>query len=400
MYMFNLSKKEKRIYLDYASATPVSEEALLAMKPYFSSKFWNPSAIYEEGVEARKAVSEARTKIAQVISSQPEEIIFTSSGTESDNLAVLGVFEASSPKDRAHFITSKIEHSALIEAFVEVERRGGKVSKIGVGPEGIVDPKDIAAEVTSETVLVSISYANGEIGSIQPIKEIAKIIRDEKNKRVVTENPRPIYLHCDASQAANYLDLNVEKLGVDLLTLDGSKIYGPKGIGILFVKKGTRLHPMIHGGGQEMGLRSGTENVPSIVGIAEALEIVQKEKEKESARMGDLQKYFLEGIKKIVPNFELNGSLEKRLPNNINICVPFLDSEFAVIRLDREGVACSSSSACRNLKDNSSSYVVAALGERKERECTDSSVRFSMGRHTTKKEIDRVLKILKELALG
>ncbi len=390
-------KEKKRIYLDYASTTPIDDDVVRAMKPYLQESFANPSAIYREGVFAKRSLSEARTSIARVLSCKSEEIIFTASGTESNNLALLGVFRAAKKKiAKPHIITTKIEHPSVLEVMEQIEREGGEVSYVGVAENGIVRPVDIQKALRPETILISIMYANNEMGTIQPLREIFRVIQNfQKTKSGGVKSGNYPYLHTDASQAANYLSLNVDSLGVDLMTLDASKIYGPKGVGALFIKKKVSLNPIIFGGGQERGLRSGTENVAGIVGMAKAIEIAGKFRNSESgeiSRLAKLRDYFISEVLKRFGEARLNGDPKLRLPNNVNICFPGVDAEFAVLKLDNAGISCASASACNNLSENSASYVIGALPKGKE--CAKSSLRFTLGRSTTKKEIDTVLEIL------
>ncbi|MEQ1561643.1 MAG: aminotransferase class V-fold PLP-dependent enzyme, partial [Nitrospira sp.] len=286
-----------------------------------------------------------------------------------------------------------IEHPAVLEVFDEIERRGGKVTKVSVNEDGVVRPRDILEAITENTVLVSVMYANNEIGTIQPVREIAKIIKEYKLKN----NLNKPYFHTDACQAGLYLSLDTQKLGVDLLTLDGIKIYGPRSSGLLFVKNGTEIKPIMFGGGQEKGLRSGTENLTSVLGLSQAIEIAEKMRESESERLKNIRDYAIENILKTFPKATLNGSVENRLPNNINICFPNLDAEFAVISLDVSGFAVSYSSSCRNLKEDSSSYVVEALGKTN---CSQSSLRITLGRESRKSDIDNFIVALKKIVLS
>jgi cysteine desulfurase len=372
----------KRIFLDYASTTPLDRKVAKAMAPFTTKHFGNPSALYKEGLVAKAALKDARERIAPLLNIRVEEIIFTGSGTEADNLALLGLFNHFKKQFTPHIITTAIEHPAVLEACKYIEQQGGEVSYIGVEEHGIVDPQKIKAALKPTTILVSVMYANNEIGTIQPIREIARQVKEyrEANK---TEFP---FMHTDASQAANYLDLSFQKLGVELMTLDASKIYGPKGIGLLGVRRTVPLTPILFGGGQEKGLRAGTENVPAIVGMAAALVAAQAMKEKETVRLKALQDYFIAQVIKISPNVLINGDSVLRLPNNVNICIPGLDAEFAVIKLDHEGISCSSASSCMNLSENSYSYVIDALPERG-KNCRESSLRFTFGRYTTKREL-------------
>lgn len=385
----------KRIYLDNAATTPVDKRVEKSMRPYLRKEFGNPSALYREGVTARRAVDDARRSVAQMLSAHPDEIVFTGSGTESDNLAILGVLNPLggwTPKSvKPHIVTSAIEHPAVLEVCKALERDNiADVTYVGVDERGVVNPKDVKEALRPETVLVSIMYANNEIGTVQPIREIAKVIRGWRK----THGSKYPYFHTDACQATNYLDMNVLRLGVDLLTFNGSKIYGPKGVGALFIKKGTDVAPMIYGGGQENGLRAGTENVHAIVGFAQACKIAEEMKEKETARLTDLRDYFIKNLLSNIPGSILNGDENERLPNNVNISIPNIDSEQLVIELDTKGVAASARSACKS-RDYESSYVIMALG-RKPLE-NEGGVRFSLGRDTKKKDIDYVLKVMPKI---
>ncbi|MBX4210531.1 cysteine desulfurase [Candidatus Parcubacteria bacterium] len=383
-----MAKSAKRIYMDYASTTPVDPAVFSAMKPYFSEEFANPSALYREAVAAKKAVENARASLAKQIGAHPDEIIFTGSGTESVNLAILGTLGGQKITSKPHLVMTVIEHPAVLEAAAAAAWYGSKISQVTVSETGLIDPKDIKKAITPDTVLVSVMYANNEIGTIQPIHEVAKIVRHARKERSSTLP----YFHTDASQAANYLDIHVDRLGVDLMTLDGSKIYGPKGIGILYARRGVPLRPIIFGGGQERSLRSGTENVALIVGIARALEITTKIKEKESKRLTKIRDYCISEIKKNFPDTLVNGDEDKRLPNNVNVCFPKLDSEFLVLSLDAQRIMASAATACLNIGDQNSSYVIEATGRK---ECAASSLRFTFGRGTKKSDITALIKALK-----
>ncbi len=418
----------KRVYLDYAATAPVDPRVKKAMDRFFIEKFGNPSSIYQEGRTAKKAVENSRQEIAKIINASPEEIIFTSGGTESDNLAIFGVAnlnclppsrlnpQAGSDADSGfkqfkpfHIITSKIEHHAVLNPIKFLEKNGFEITYLDVGKEGIVKPKDVQKSLRKNTILVSIMYANNEIGTIQPIAEIGKILRKFKE----TESPSVLgdsvskceypFFHVDACQAAGYLDLDVKKLGVDLMTVNGSKIYGPKGIGFLYARKparnashsdaggGIKLIPQMYGGEQERGLRPGTENVPAIVGLAEALKISQKEKTKEVKRLVVLRDYFIKRLTKEIPKTYLNGHPIKRLPNNINVSILGTEGESIVLYLDELGISCSTGSACTS-SSLEPSHVIMALA--RPYEYSHGSVRFTLGRKTTKKDIDYVMKIL------
>lgn len=388
----------KCVYLDHAATTPVDPRVKKAMDKFFVREFGNPSSLYKEGREAKRAIDTARADIAKIIGARSEEIIFTSGGTESNNLAILGVVggnlsslrtvikgnptEAKIPasKKKYHIITTKIEHHSVLNPIKFLEKNGLDITWLDVGEEGVVKPGDVERALKPNTILVSIMYANNEIGTIQPIKEIGKILR--KHKAV---------FHTDACQAAGYLDLNVKKLGVDLMTVNGSKMYGPKGVGFLYVKGGLKLEPIMYGGEQEKGLRPGTENVPAIIGLAEAFKIAQKEKNKEVRRLTGLRDYFIKRITTEIPKVFLNGHPLKRLPNNINVSILGTEGEAVVLHLDEEGISCSTGSACSSASLEPS-HVIMAL--KKPHEYGHGSLRFTLGRKTTKKEIDYVMKIL------
>jgi cysteine desulfurase len=376
------------IYLDHAAATPVDPSVLRAMRPFFCERFANPSSFHADGLDAQRAVSDARKKIAQALNAREDEIIFCSGGTESDNLAVLGAVRAAG--GGRHVITSAVEHPAVLEPLKKL--RDGKEIELAILPvdkHGLVSPKDAAAAVRADTALVSVMYANNEIGTVQPIADIGReILKWRKEHK--TEYP---YFHSDACQAAGALDLNAEKLHVDLLSFSGSKIYGPKGAGALFVKRKTKIEPIMRGGGQERGLRPGTENVPGIIGLARALEIAQEKREKENARLVKLRDRLILGLLKI-PKSRLNGHPCKRLPNNVNVSFLDAEGESLVLYLDAKGVRCSTGSACASAKLEPS-HVIRAMGL--PYEAAHGSVRFSLGRSTTRADIDHVIRIVPEV---
>lgn len=403
----------ERVYLDYASATPLDPQVLRAMHETLGF-FANPASLYEEGRKAKEISDKARKTVATVLRAVPSEIIFTSGGTEANNLAIFGAidyFSKINPNTKPHIIVSTIEHSSVLEAVKKLkEEKGTEVSFIKPDKGGIINLKDIRSALKKNTALISVMYANNEIGTIEPIIEIAKVIRHFKKAKSLPDLLRkskqasyklkaksfpasfPLF-HTDAAQATNYLSLDVLKLGVDLMTLDASKFYGPKGMGVLFARKNIPLLPQIVGGGQENNLRSGTENLSSIIGFAKALQIAEKIKAKESKRQEVLRDYFVGKLSKL-PGATINGSMQNRLPNNISVCINGLDAEFAVFQLDNRGIAASSASTCMNLKEDSYSYVVEELGKIG---CSRSSLRFSLGRNTAKKDIDNCLKALKEV---
>ncbi|MBS3170091.1 cysteine desulfurase [Candidatus Woesearchaeota archaeon] len=373
----------KQIYLDHAAATPVREEVLAVMKPFFSQEFANPNSIHAAGRKARDAVESARESVRKIIRAEkPSEIIFTGSGTESINLAIKGIMRAYHKKGN-HIITTKIEHKAVLETCRYLQKHGGcRVTYLNVDREGKVNPRDVEKATSKKTVLITVMSANNEIGTIQPIAEIAALARKHK-----------VLFHTDACQAAGALDLNVQRLGVDLLTLNGSKIYGPKGVGLLYVRTGVRLVPLFHGGGQEFGLRSGTENVPGIVGFAAALEWAEKERFKEAKRLRSLRDHFIERILKEVPQSRSNGHPVQRLPNNVNISFAGVDAEVLVKTLSAEGIYVSAGSAC-TANSVVVSRVLKAIGV--PQEFAFGTIRFSLGKKTTKKELDTVLAALQK----
>ena len=399
-----ISKSNKKVYLDFASATPLCKEVEKAMDSV-SDFFANPDSIYASGVETKKIVENARKSVAGILSARSDEIIFTSGGTEGNNLVIFGLYNFlinENSNRKLHIVTSTIEHSSVLESIRELENKGVKVTYVKPNNEGIIDPKDIRDALRPETFLVSIMYVNNEIGTIQPIREISKIIRNfRKALSPKLQALSSVFFHTDACQAPNYLDLSVQALGVDFLTLDGGKIYGPKGVGIIFSKRSISLKPIFFGGSQERGVRSGTLSTSLVVGFAKALEVAVLLSEKESKRLLKLREYFLNEIinklPKVMGQPRINGSLIERVPNNINICFEKLDAEFAVLALDAYGVECSSASTCMNIKNESYSYVVKELGEK---DCSMSSLRFSFGRSTTKKDLDYCLKALGHILLN
>ena len=353
----------QRIYLDYAATTPVLPEVLEAMVPYFSGEFGNASGVYSWSRTARQALDQARDQVAKVLGAQPEEIVFTGGGSESDNLAIKGAAWAYRDRGR-HIITSAIEHHAVLEACHWLEGQGFEVTYLPVNGEGLVDPQSVKEALRPDTILVTIMHANNEVGTIQPIAEIGEIVRDTK-----------AVFHTDAVQTAGVLDINVDHLNVDLLTLSGHKLYGPKGVGALYVRKGTRLVPMIHGGGHERRRRAGTENVPGIVGLARALEITHSERESENARLQALRDKLISGLSAI-PYTRVNGSLAQRLPNNVNVCFEFIEGESLLLTLDMRGVAASSGSACTS-GSLEPSHVLLAMGL--PHEIAHGSLRLTLG---------------------
>jgi cysteine desulfurase len=383
--------------MDHASATPVDPRVLAAMEPFFGAQYGNPSAIHKEGVLARRAVDTARSRIAGLLDVHADEIIFTGSATESANLAIVGAVHAwqlSHAGKTAHIIVSAIEHDAVLESVRLLEREGVRVSYLPVDKEGIVVVSALKEMITLETVLVSVMYANNEIGTIQPIKEIAKSIRKWKKEHrgvVRTEKPKdddryPLF-HTDACQAANYCDMRIPSLGVDLLTLNAAKVYGPKGIGLLFASRGTPLSSLVVGGAQERGLRAGTENVPAIVGFAEALARTREIADQESARLTLLRDRMILKLRELSPKIIINGSVSERLPNNVNFTVPDVDHEFLLLALDAAGFAVATKSACNEF-DAETSHVLAAIRTSAESAVPPSGIRLTFGRTTTAEDVD------------
>lgn len=377
-----------KLYFDYASTAPLDPRVLGKMRPYLGREFGNPSNLYKLGRNAKRAIDGAKEKICAALNCGPQEFIFTGSATEADNLAVLGIARANKHLGNK-IITSAIEHKAVLAACRSLEEEGFKVVEIGVDKDGLVNPKEIAGALDDKTVLVSIMYANNEIGTIQPIKEIADIIRNfrKSNKQ---EHP---YFHTDASQAVNYLDIDVKRLGVDLLTLSGHKIYGPKGVGGLYVHKGIRIKPFVFGGGQQAGIRPGTENIAAIVGLGEAMMLAEKIKRKEYKRIKALRDRLERGIRRSIPKVILNGHPELKLPNILNVSILDIEGESALLRLDEFGISVNTGSAC-NSQSLEPSYVLMALG--RPYEYIHGSLRFSLGRYTAKESVDYLLKILPE----
>jgi cysteine desulfurase len=369
----------KRIYLDYAATTPMHSEVAKAMSPYYSEKFGNASSIYSYGQEAKAAIDSARDRLASFLGAQDDEIVFTSGGTESDNFALKGIAYANKNKGN-HIIVSAIEHHAIIETCKFLEKIGFVVTYIQVGKSGLVNPFDVKKAITGKTILVSIMHGNNEVGTIQPISEMSKITKEAD-----------VYFHTDAVQTAGHIPMNVNELGVDLLSVSAHKLYGPKGVGALFIKKDTRITPFIHGGSQEKGKRAGTENVPGIVGFSKAIEIAQTEMIEESKKLLSLRNKLIEGIFKRIESVYLNGDSVERLPNNVNVSIDFIEGESICLNLDLEGICVSTGSACSSTSLEPS-HVLLAMGIPATQ--AHSSLRFTMGKWTTEEEIDRVLEIL------
>jgi len=374
------SYKKRSIYLDHAATTPVDPVVKKAMDPFFTEEFGNPSAFYEIGLRAQESLEDARARIAKILGCVPNEVIFTGSGTESDNLAILGVARA---KGKGHIITSAIEHHAVSDTIEHLKEEGFTVTVLPVDKYGLVDPRVLEEEIKTETILVSLMYANNEIGTVEPIKELAAICRK-----------KGVLFHTDACQAGGALPINVKKLGVDLMTINGSKIYGPKGVGCLYIRSGIKLEPIVYGGGQERGLRSGTENVPGIIGFAKALELAQKNCTSENKRLIKLRDKLIKGLTTKIPNCFLNGHPTKRLPNNVNITILDIEGESIILFLNELGVYASTGSACTS-KSLDPSHVITAIGL--PYEAAHGSIRFTLGHSTKESDIDFVLEIMPKI---
>ncbi len=369
----------KRVYLDYAATTPTDPEVVRAMLPFFTDVFGNPSSIHACGQEAGAAVSEARTRVASLIGASDEEIVFTSGGTEADNTALEGVAYAAEGRGN-HIITSAIEHHAISETCRFLETRGFAVTVLPVDGSGLVDPDAVRRAITARTVLISVMHANNEIGTIEPIAEIGKIALEAG-----------IPLHTDAVQTAGHIPLNVNELGVSLLSMSAHKLYGPKGVGALYVKKGTRLMPFMHGGGQERGRRSSTENVPGIVGFGKAAAMAAEHIPQEARHLTQLRDRLINGILTGIDHTRLNGHPTRRLPNNVNISVDFIEGESMCLTLDLAGICSSTGSACSS-GSVEASHVLLAIGLPHHQ--AHGSLRFSLGKWTTQEDVDQVIKAL------
>ncbi len=370
-------------YLDYAAATPLDSEVLAAMQPFFADAFYNPSAGYMVAQKVRACLEKARADVATVLGARSSEIIFTAGGTEADNLAICGVLQQF---PGANLVVSAIEHDAVL-----APARQFNCSAALVDGQGIVDLADLESKINDQTVLVSVMYANNEVGSIQPIRHIAALLQKIRNERHKAGNKLPLYFHTDACQAANYLDLQVARLGVDLVTLNGGKIYGPKQSGVLYVSSRVQLQPVIRGGGQERNLRSGTENVGACIGFAKALQLVQAKRHSEAERLGELQTTAYKLIAEKMPQAVINGSRKHRLPNNIHLTIPGQDNERLLIELDEHGILAAAGSAC-SAADEEPSHVLRAMGLSD----TDAqaSLRFTMGQATTKADVQALVDTL------
>lgn len=380
----------REIYLDYAAATPLDPRVSEAVEAYWDKEFGNPSSLHPLGARAKEAIERARKSIASILHARPDEIIFTGSGTEAANLAIFGVVR---PRKTGHIVSIPIEHHAVLESLRALGEQGYAITFVSVDEYGLVRPDEIFKALRTDTLLVAVMYANNEIGTIEPIADIGREIKRFKKENGIGQNDPP-YFFTDACQAAGYLSLDVRKLGVDFLALNASKIYGPKGVGALWARKGISLAPIIFGGGQERGSRSGTENVAGIVGFARALEIADDEREKESARVRALRDYFIGELKAKFPESRINGHLTERLANNINVSFQDIEGDALVLYLGEKGIYASTGSACSSVSFEPS-HVLRAI--KCPNEFLHGSIRFTLGRATEKKDIDRAIAALAEV---
>ncbi|HER23975.1 MAG TPA: cysteine desulfurase NifS [Candidatus Atribacteria bacterium] len=370
----------KKIYMDHAATTPTDVGVVKVMEPYFNLKYGNPNSIYSFGQEARMAVEEARGKVAHLIGANPSEIIFTAGGTEADNHAIKGIAWANQKKGN-HIITSKIEHHAVLHSCQFLEKQGFKVTYLPVDKYGLIDSDDVERAITDKTILVTIMHANNEIGTIEPIKEISKVVKKAG-----------IYFHTDSVQTAGHIPIDVNDLGVDMLSMSGHKFYGPNGIGVLYLKKGTKITSFIDGGAQENNKRAGTENVAGIVGLGKAAELAKERlNQNREKEIEILRNKLTQGILKNIENVRLNGHPTNRLPGNANFCFEFIEGESMLLSLDMEGVAASSGSACTS-GSLEPSHVLLAIGLPPE--IAHGSLRLTLGKDNTEKEVNYLLDIL------
>lgn len=370
-------------YFDYAAATPVDPRVLKEMLPYFSANFYNPSATYLPAKNVSKILNKKRADIAKILGARASELVFTAGGTEANNLAINGVMQQ---YPDANILVSEIEHESVLKPAQNYSQK-----LVPVLTNGIIDIKALEKSINNNTVLISIMYANNEIGTIQPINKIASVIKAIRTKRTLDGNTLPLLFHTDACQVGQYLDIHVNSLGVDMMTLNGGKIYGPKQSGMLFVKTGTKIKPQIIGGGQENGMRGGTENVAGIVGFAKALTLVQENRHAETTRLQTLQYIFINMLKENIPNSIINGGLKNRLPNNINLTIPGYDNERLLIKLEELGVICAVGSACSASNDEPS-HVLRAIGVSDAN--ARATLRFTMGKSTTESSIKKTIDAL------
>lgn len=374
----------KRVYLDYSATTPVKEDVLQAMIPYFTEKYGNASSLYSIGLESKLAIDKAREQVAALIGASPKEIYFTGSGSESDNWVLESVATDMKLRGKGkHIITSCIEHHAILHTCQFLEKQGFEITYLDVDKEGFVSPDDLEKAIKDDTVLVSIMFVNNEIGTVEPIKKLANVA-----------HKHGILFHTDAVQAVGNVDINVKDLGVDMLSMSAHKIYGPKGQGALYIKKGVRLSNFIHGGAQEMGKRAGTENLAGIVGFGKAAELAKENLESHIKHCAELRDYLIEKVKQNIPDVFVNGSMEHRHPGNANITFEYIEGESILLLLDSFGIAVSTGSACSS-KSLDPSHVLMAIGI--PHEMIHGSVRFTVGDFTTKEDVDFTVDKLKQV---
>ncbi len=385
----------RNVYLDHAATTPLDSRVLEAMLPFMKESFGNPSSFHSVGKDGKDAIDDARDAMSKILHVRADELLFTSGGTESDNMAVLGFCRANAVHGK-HLIVTSFEHHAVIEAAMHLEKKEGfEVTYLSPDHDGMITVDQVMAAIRPDTILVSVMYANNEIGTIQPIGEIGNAIQKHRaSGNKVPGNPALPVFHTDACQATGALDLDVEKLHVDMMTINGSKMYGPKGVGALYVRRGLKLQPLQFGGSQERGIRPGTENVSGIIGMAKALEIAQGERVAESARLTVLRDALIAGIRARIPKVRLNGHATKRLPNNVNISFMDIEGEAFILYLDASGIYASTGSACTSTTLDPS-HVILALGL--PYEVAHGSVRFSLGHSTTDADIEYVLNTIPPL---
>jgi cysteine desulfurase len=372
----------RRVYLDHSATTPVDPEVAELIMTYYTSKFGNPSSIHAYGREAKKGLEDARQQIATLIGAQPEEIVFTSGGTEADNMALIGAALANQKKGN-HIITSAVEHHAILDTCKYLEKQGFKLTILPVDEDGLLSVEAVEKALTPETILVSIMHANNEVGTIQPIEEIGKLLQG-----------KGIIFHVDAVQSLGKIPVNVNDLGVNLLTASSHKIYGPKGVGCLYIRKGTRIQSLVHGGSQERKRRSGTENLPGIVGFGKACELAGQRMEADSAMIADLRDRLMKGIFDRIDHVKLNGHPTKRVPTNLNVSFEFIEGESLLLSLDMKGIAGSSGSACTS-GSLDPSHVLLSMGIC--HEIAHGSLRLTLGRENTVEDVDYVLEVLPEI---
>lgn len=369
----------RQVYLDHAATTPIHPEVVEAMLPYLRDGYGNPSSLHHWGQQAKDAIDRARESLAALLGARPEEIIFTGCGSESDNLAIFGTAYQKQEKGR-HIITSAIEHHAVLHTCEALEKRGWRVTYLPVDQYGVVDPASVVEAITDDTILVTIMHANNEVGTIEPIAEIGAICKE-----------RGVTFHVDAVQTVGHIPIEVNELNADLLALSAHKFHGPKGVGALYIRKGTRLVPQIYGGGHERGLRSGTENVAGIVGAGKAAELVRAEMPTELPRLTELREYAYAGLQERIPEIIRTGHPTQCLPNSISLCIRYIEGESMLLNLDMQGIGASSASACTS-GTLDPSHVLLAMGL--PHEIAHGSLRMSTGRDTTKDDMDYVLEVL------